>query len=897
MRGAIDAPTEQSRKVGQLNVDAEQVTFTVSEQVADAQNRKAFFEVPLRLNFNSVSANTYTDDKSLDGKPEKSFDYGFSSTNEKLVFKRVYKYRVPTVNTVPQKKAFDKPYVGSVFADLSVGQAVSRDLSNTFIGHADSFRESAGANTDQKATYDDVYELDETAKNNRDVTIRYTIDDPQGRLIPTFDKKEMVVYEFSPTGFADEKGKTPSSETNNASPRFYKIIDVNPPLKVTYNRIDDRTIDVVVHDVPPNYAVEVNQLVRGESPYSPGKKTTFTKTFINGVGEPRSAYKDRYNETDTETYTHPSFAGYGSADDIKRNVTMAAKVNGKDANSKSTAEQVKGGKAKFTIDLANKGNIGASSATVKYPSGVTGPKGETEKFIDFGKDGFPAGSTKTLDLGELNVPEGANANEFTVIMTGYPELKDPAWTSTGPTDIYVSDVKKVGDKYEITRNDGKKWTIDLADLNKRISDLEKKDTVSPEDFKKVQDDLKKAQDGIKGLNGKDAEINKELDKLRNDLDNLEPRVKTLETKVKELEGLVIKEVRDNKDGTYTLIRNDNTEVKGNIDVGDNITKIVDNGDGSITITRGDGSTQKVNLSQTTVTETNKGKPGHTITITTPDGKKITFNAFDTYITEVKKNAKGDYDIYRSDVNDGKTVWKTIVLSDIRGKITKLEGDLTKLTEKQAKDVQDIKDQIAGLEKEIESLQGSQDDLDKRVSTLETKVSALTLRITNLEKRVDGLEETDAAWAKCYAGIGATGVPMLLALPLALMSDLNIPGLNQLNTQIQRTIGIYNPEAAKWMAENRGLFSAATGVLTAAGVLGMLIHTAKECGPYTKTPGVQDNMNPIIEGSSKVADQIESGSSKAEGEDNGSSVDAGSSTGEDSSTSTGSSTTEGSATTE
>lgn len=134
--------------------------------------------------------------------------------------------------------------------------------------------------------------------------------------------------------------------------------------------------------------------------------------------------------------------------------------------------------------------------------------------------------------------------------------------------------------------------------------------------------------------------------------------------------------------------------------------------------------------------------------------------------------------------------------------------------------------------------------------------------------------------------------MLLALPLALMSDLNIPGLNQLNTQIQRTIGIYNPEAAKWMAQNRGLFSAATGVLTAAGVLGMLIHTAKECQPYNKTPGVQDNMNPIIEGSSKVADQFESGSSKAE--DKGSSVDAGSSTGDGSSTDAGSSNAEGSA---
>lgn len=467
-------------------------------------------------------------------------------------------------------------------------------------------------------------------------------------------------------------------------------------------------------------------------------------------------------------------------------------------------------------------------------------------------------------------------------------------------DIYVSDVKKDKDgNYEVTRNDGESWIIDLKDIRDKIAELENKDTVSPEDLNKVKDELDKAKDGIDGLKGKDAKTDKAIQDLRDDLNKLEPRVDKLEERVDKLEGLVIKEVRDNGDGTYTLIRVDGSEVKGNIDGGDNITKIVDNGDGSITIVKADGTKEKVNLSQTVVTETNKGKPNHTITITTPDGKKITFNAFDTYVTEVKKNAKGDYDIYRSDVNDGKTVWKTIVLSDIRGKITKLEDDLTKLTEKQAKDVKDIKNQIADLEKEIESLQGAQDDLDKRVTKLEANLTALTLRVTNLEKRVDGLEETDAAWAKCYAGIGATGVPMLMALPLALMSDLNIPGLGQLNTQIQRTIGMYNPEAAKWMNENRGMFSAATGVLTAAGVLGMLIHTAKECQPYNQTPGVQDNMNPIIEGSSKIAEKVESGSSKDENkpEDKGSSVNAGSSTRESNreSTDNGSSTEAGSST--
>ena len=356
----------------------------------------------------------------------------------------------------------------------------------------------------------------------------------------------------------------------------------------------------------------------------------------------------------------------------------------------------------------------------------------------------------------------------------------------------------------------------------------------------------------------------------------------------------LESIDDDGKGNYTFTMNDGSEL-GPIQLGDEIVGISDDGKGNLIVTHKDGSKDTVPLKHSTVTEKNKGKPGHTITITTPDGKKISFNAFDTYVTEVKKNAKGDYDIYRSDVNDGKTVWKTIVLSDIRGKISNLENNLDKLTEKQAADVKNLKKELADLEKEIEDLQDATDDLDKRVSKLEASLTALTIRVTSLEGRVDSLENTDNAWAKCYAGMGAAGVPMLLALPVAMMSDLNIPGLAELNTQIQRTIGIYNPEAAKWMADNRGMFSAATGVLTAAGVLGMLIHTAKECQPYNKTEGVQDNMNPIIEGSSKIADQVESGSSKPEGEseDKGSSIDAGSSIGEGSSTESGSSTGEGS----
>lgn len=264
------------------------------------------------------------------------------------------------------------------------------------------------------------------------------------------------------------------------------------------------------------------------------------------------------------------------------------------------------------------------------------------------------------------------------------------------------------------------------------------------------------------------------------------------------------------------------------------------------------------------------------------------------ISKLEKDNKAQQDQIDKATADIKDLNKQVAdLNKELDAAKKRVSDLEKQNAEQEKKLADLAKKDAQQDKEIERLTKENKDQAKKIADLKTDLDKTKKRVTTLEielaktqadldaalKRIGVLEENDSAWAKCYAGIGAAGVPMLMALPLALMSDLNIPGLDHLNVQIQRTIGVYNPEAAKWMNENRGLFKAATGVLTAAGVMGMLIHTAKECQPYNETKGVQDNTNPVIMGSSKLVDQIESGSSKDESntEDKGSSINAGSST--------------------
>ena len=1218
--GTIPAHTANGVVVGNITVsdDNKPIKFTVSDQIADAISRKASFEIPMTIS-RELMQHTYDKAKKNTGD---TYSLSFShDPNAKLNFNVLYDYTPFGIVTQHRDAA-----VINEFSPVNVNRGTARIWPQAEVGYANTVLVEEN---DPETQQDNVYALNPDAKTNRDITIRYTVDDPEGRIVLTGKDPKQNVWTFSPVGLSSDGGPWVNSE----SAYFYAPVS-DKTHNVTYKQINDQTIEATIRNVKPGHAINLDNAFAIESPYVPNKKVTVTGTFVNGVGKPHSAYDDNYYETTTATYTHPAFEGYGSANDIKRNVAMSAKVNGQEADNVNSAEQIKDGKAKFSIDLKNNGNIGAGSATVKYPKGVTGPNGETEKFIDFGKDGFPVGSTKTLDLGELNVPEGANENTFTVIMTGYPALTDAAWTATGPTDIYVDKVERKGDTVTITRNDGENLTFKVNDTNgikdvidngdgsitivrdngakkkvdlthatvtetnkdkknhtitittpdgkttsfnaydnyvtaiKPLGDgkyaLVRKDstqvegvinttdgsvtnvksdgkgnllvTIDGEDKKVPLDqvkvieankgtkdhtititvpgekpftfnaydtyvtDIKKNDKGdydvyrsdVKGvwktitfdelrkeianLKGKDAEQDKRLDGLdkklndaNNDLDaladkvaknesaienhrktisdilinigDIENEIGDIENELIRLDGQDIAEIHDNGDGTYTLIRHNNDEVTGVIDTSGNIITIEPNGKGGIVVTTVDGTTTTVPLDQVKVTESNKGTPNHTVTITTPNGDTVTFNAFDTYVTDIKKNADGDYDIYRSDKNGGKTVWKTIDLSSLRKAITDLKdkdaeqderldgldkqlkntGDeLDDLAEKVAKnegaiedhrktigdilvtigniegDIEDIEDELTRLDGQdikevrdngdgtytlirnngdevkvnigssetvtgitpnkdgsitVHKIDGSEvkvdlakvtiteknkgtpkhtititvpgekpftfnaydnyivdvkredngnytvvrrdkttweinlKDIRDRITALEDKdsptrdefdkvkkdladlnarvnkefkaidnrfenvegditnlrndLTALENRVTKVEARLDLVEDRTDALTKCLYGSGMAAIPAALSIPLAMLTQVQIPGVTQLNTDIQRQIGIYDENLAKMWGEYGGVLQAGAALSVLAGMIGGLAYLTNECAPLTATDAAQE----------------------------------------------------------
>ena len=1248
--GNISAPTDAGRKVGHLDAGLRSVKFVVSDDVANAQKREAHFDVPVETGF--LEYVPTTTDAAKAG--EDYFNYvrltdrngdvvaEWKSTTQFVKVDEKIEYDVSS-------RENDNPLIWD-WNDVNLNKGTSIyddwviDIGMPNVKYSRKFLDGSEEGVlKTKATLDP-----DAQQSSRDVTVRYHSDDPDSKIIYTGAENGKNTIKGRTYKFSSDPVK---SETAAHGYNFYTHEGLKD-YESTFKRIDDQTVELTIHDIPIDIAASFyhsdadnNFPFYGESPYEPGKTVKMTGTFVNGVGEPESAFSGWYNESRDGDITMPSFDGYGSAEDIHRTATMTATVNGKDANSKKEAVAISsGGTGHFKVNIKNTGNIGAGSAVIKFPEGVTDKDGKTEHVVEF-PGGLAPGTNKDIDLGDLNVADGANENKFTVEMAGFKTMSDPAWTNAtksaesfdpnwdnaevpdgGSVDVTPKNTKGIpdGTKYELTgdhpkwitinpktgvitakppqgekpaphkvtvtttypdgstdkdtptitvthsdifingkpdvkpdgtvtlhRNDGKdiifkvptgskvevnkdgdlvitqpggkkdtvplkhtkveekgkpgtpdhkiiitdengkthefgtydkflesvkddgkgNYTFTMNDGTKLgpiqlgddivgIADDGKgnlivthkdgsKDTVplkhttvkeegkpgedgykitlTTPDGKKVTldgydnyvesikkqdngDYLVKRNDGtewtiklsdirddIKKLKGKDAEQDKRLDDLENRVDGIDEEIENLGDRITKNEGAIedhrksindlnkevgsinnelgdikdelarldgqdIKEVRDNGDGTYTLIRNNGDEVTGTIDTSGDIKSITDNGDGTITLTKNDGSTEVVDLTHTKVetkgkpgdkdhtvtittpdgnkvtlngsntypsnvrdngdgtytivlndgtevegkigdgqdikelvpnedgtmtvihkdgsesvvdlkqveiTEQNKGTPEHTVTITSPNGDTVTFNVFDKYVTNVVKNEDGNYDIFRSDVDGGNTVWKTIVLSDIRGKIADLETRADQLEEKDAdlqRQIDELKGRLDNTEKEIESLKDRTDGLEKavakinaRLSVIDMKLTSLGVRMDALEGRVDTIEETEHAWGQCFGGILATAIPLLAVAPLVAGSNIQIPGAAEWNNQIQRTLGIYNEQLSRMAGQYQGVAKAAATILGVAGGIGLMVHTAKACGPYSKTDAMQETKAGKL--SSKLENRKDSSSEK------------------------------------
>ena len=305
--------------------------------------------------------------------------------------------------------------------------------------------------------------------------------------------------------------------------------------------------------------------------------------------------------------------------------------------------------------------------------------------------------------------------------------------------------------------------------------------------------------------------------------------------------------KDNGDGSYTFTKNDESEPitisSGSTASGQFVEKIEEGEKGSIVLVYNDGTkSEPFDLSQTTITVENQGQPDHTVTITSPNGETVTFNVFDKNVTEIEWDEKESvYKVYRSDIDGGKTVWRTIDLSTLRERIAALEAAESPSKEQ----YEELLRQVEGHQDFIDEFNDAHGDVQK----LRDELNGLDDRLKDLDGRVSQLEATDDAWAKCYSGIAISAIPLALAIPLYALTHTQIPGMEQINTELQRQAGIYNPDIANRWNDIHGVAQAAAAVLGLVGTIAAIIYSARECQPYNNTQAAQKT--PIGQASSRA----------------------------------------------
>lgn len=437
-------------------------------------------------------------------------------------------------------------------------------------------------------------------------------------------------------------------------------------------------------------------------------------------------------------------------------------------------------------------------------------------------------------------------------------------------------VKNADGTYTLVRKDGSKVRANIGDPK------EIKDVTANTDGSITVTHVNGTSEKVDLVNTKVTEANK--GKSNHTITITTPGGKPLTFNV--YDNYVVS-INDLGDGKYALVRKDGTHVEGVIDTTDgSITNVKSDGKGNLVVTI-DGKDQVVPLDKVKITEANKGTPEHTVTIAVPGGKSVTFGVFDRHVDNVAKQGRGKYVVSR---NDGKK-W-TIDYSDLYAtadglkekvadhekritaleehdkvqdkKIAGLHTDVNKHTrelERVNTEIREITETIeanaADTDEKFKQVNGRIDKVRKDLGLLELRVTSLEGRMALVEGRLDGVEDVQDKWAKCYSGAGIAALPIALSIPLYVLSQTHIPQVESINSDIQKQIGIFNPELATMWRQQGGILQVTAALAGLAGTIGAIAYAANECKPYSETDAA--SKTPLGQLSSKVS----AGSSRGE----------------------------------
>lgn len=457
----------------------------------------------------------------------------------------------------------------------------------------------------------------------------------------------------------------------------------------------------------------------------------------------------------------------GNAIKANRVPTAEIRVNNRVTTSDTPVSVTPGKEQTFQIVLGNNGNTSLSNPN------VTDPSGKTVTLTDVS---IAPGQSKTVDV-KYTPKAGDDSATWVVQYSNADPVDATAWIKTGPAsgDVTVNPDGTVtiqtpdGPVTLAPKDAVDELEKDLKDANDKVADLQKQ-----------LDDEKKKSDADRN---RIAELEKELEKAKTDLANTKDALKVAQD--------AAQDSANNAQETANQALKDLAKERERVD---DLTK------------RADKAEKDLKDARERVAALEKEN-----------------DAQQKQIDQARKDVK--------DLQD-KTKKLRADLTEAEKRVSTLEAEnkkqqdqidaLVKENKTQQSQIDALKKQNGEQQKQIDGLKAGLRDANKKITALETDLALTKIELAEVSGRLAEVEgRLNTGLGKCVGTIGGSLAALVPAVILAsqFTGGTNIPQVDNSIAQFQRQLGMFNPQLAQVVDQNRGAIAAG---LAGLGLLSLVL---------------------------------------------------------------------------
>lgn len=556
-----------------------------------------------------------------------------------------------------------------------------------------------------------------------------------------------------------------------------------------------------------------------------------------------------------------------------------------------TAVSVTPGKEQtFQLVLSNKGNTNLSRPNVIDPSG---------KVTTLTDVSIAPGQSKTVDV-KYTPKAGDESATWVVQYSNADPVDATAWIKTGPAagDVTVNPDGTV----TVQTPDGPVTLAPIDKVNeaKKEADDAKK---AADEAKKKAEDLKTQLDAEKAKNDADrkkiAELEKDLaqakkdakdaaDKAQKAADKAQREIDALEKVVSDLKADQAAD-REKIAGLEKQLQDAKDALKRAQDTATAAQNAATAAQNTANQALKDLAKERERIDDLTEDLAKERERVDDLTKRADKAEKDLKDARERVAALEKENdaQQKQIDQARKDVEDlqGKTKQLRTDLEAAKKRVTALEEQnkkqqgqidaLVKENKTQQSQIDALKKQNGEQQKQIDGLKAGLRDANKKITALETDLALTKIELAEVSGRLAEVEDRlNTGLGKCVGTIGGSLAALVPAVILAsqFTGGTNIPQVDNSIAQFQRQLGMFNPQLAQVVDQNRGAIAAG---LAGLGLLSLVLLPGT-CGDASLGGAVMEPLSSARAERKAARENGEGGSSLKAGADVAAGEGAGSS---------------------